>query len=487
MRFIKVLLLSLVLLVFATPSFQYGLKIFNETPLKGFYHKYPPPSLDSLTPSGWFSSRFQDAFTQHLNDHTGLRNTLIRISNQADYSLFGIIHAEGFIRGKQGYLYEEDYIHEYTGEYFIGQAAIDKKLLRLKDVIDSLRARHVTLLLVYEPGKASFYPEHIPLRFHPEKRSLTNYEYMTRRSAELGIGFLDMNRYFLLMKDTARFPLFPKYGMHWSLFGVPYAVDTLARAIEHETGVALPRFSSGRYIRSGIPMGSDNDIGELLNVVCPLHPTQGGFPQVTFAKSPPAPLKVLAIADSYYLNIITAYGRKMFASQDYWYYNKKVFPYQNNNPPLYVDKSNLREKLENYNLVLLMISEINLHCGFWNFADEAYAAFHPGLREPLVWGIENDIRNDREWFRFMVRKARIQHRPLEEMIREDAWYTFYTNFNELKGKSYWDSVYHITFDIKNNAEWYAQVVKKAADRKIPVDSMLLLDAVYCYGQSKNKH
>ena len=487
MRVIKFALLVLILVVMGASSLQFSWHLVKEPPLVGYFNLKELPTIKEFTWKKWFSEDFQEELSSRLHDNSGLRNTMIRINNQYDFSLFGLIHAEGFVKGKQRYLYEEDYIHEYTGEYFIGKAVIDKKLARLKNVIDSLKAHNIPLLLVYEPGKASFFPEYIPRRFHPERRTLNNYEYMVSRSQELGIDFMDMNSYFLKMKDTARYPLFPRYGMHWSLYGVPKAVDTLKRSIEKMTGTILPGFKTSRLYHAETPMGTDNDIGEMLNLVCPLNHEPDVYPFIAFDKTPPVTLSALVIADSYYGNIVDDFGPHMFRNQDYWYYNSKLYPYMNCNPPKYVDKSGLREKLTSYNVILLMVSEINLHCGFWNFADEAYMAFHPEKKDPLLYGFENSIRNDRGWFRFMVKKSKIQGRPVEEMVREDAGYTFYSNYNNLPGKTYWDSVYHLAFDIRYNAEWLAKVTKKAHDWKIPVDSVVMLDAIYCYEQSKKKH
>ena len=487
MRFTKVTLLVLALFAISFSALQERFHIFSEPDLKGYSQRKKAPSLKQFTWKGWLSGGFQDEFSQRLNDNTGLRNSLIRLNNQYDYSLYSIIHADGFILGKQHYLYEEDYIHEYTGDYFIGKTAIDRKLSRLKNVTDSLGANGIPLLLVYEPGKASFYPEYIPERFHPGSRSVSNYEYFVRQSERLGLPFIDMNRLFLAMKDTSSFPLFPRYGMHWSLYGVPYAVDTLAKTVGLATGISMPKFSTLPVVPSNVPQGTDYDIGELLNLVFPLPPTPGAYPTVTFGKTGPGSLSVLVIADSYYINIVETYGRKLFQSQEYWYYNRKMYPNHNNSPPQYVDKSNLHDRVKNFDVILLMVSEINLHCGFWGFADEAFLAFHPEIRDPLIYGIENDIRNDREWFRFMVEKARLKNCPLEEVIHEDAGYTFYANYDSLQGKSYWDTVYRITFDIRNNPEWLSQVVKKAKDLNISVDSMLLRDAIYSYEQSKKNH
>ena len=486
MRRIKVIILFLFLSLMLISIIQFRFRLFNEAPLTGYYSQSELPNLKFFTWTRWFSGEFQDQFSLRVNDNIGFRKSLIRISNQYDYSMFGIIHAKGFIQGKDRYLFEEDYIHEYNGEYFIGQRTIDKKLSRLKNVMDSLRSYHIPLLLVYEPGKASFYPEYIPSRFQSDKREETNYDYFVKRSRDLGLTFMDMNSYFLQMKDTARFPLFPRYGMHWSLYGVPFAVDTISRLIESATGRKLPDFNIRRLNVSDTPLGTDNDIGELLNLACPLQPTPGAYPVVEFSHDPGMSLSALVIADSYYVNIVEDYGSRIFKIQDYWYYNKKVYPYQNNDPPVYVDKSNLRERLLKYDVVLLMVSEINLHCGFWNFADECFLAFHPEATDPMVYKIENEIRNDREWFRFMVKKSRLQDRPLEEMVRGDAEYTFFTNYSNLQGKSTIDTIHYIALTIKNNPEWLAVVEKKAHDLNIPIDTMVMLDARYSYDQSKKK-
>ena len=487
MRTTKIILLFLILLALAASPLQMCFPLFKELPLKGFFIQSPPPSLKYFTWRRWFSSDFQDQFSTRLNDNAGLRNSLIRLGNQYDYSLFGLTHAKGFVQGKSRYLFEEDYIHEYNGDYFIGTAVIDKKLARLKNVCDSLKAHHIPLLLVFEPGKASFYPEYIPRRFHPEKNSPINYGYFVQRSRELGLPFTDLNSYFLKMKDTSRYPLFPRYGMHWSLYGVTYAVDTMIRLVESATGKKLPGFTISRLTASSTPRGTDNDIGELLNLACPLAPTPGAYPTIVFGQEQLKSLAALVIADSYYINIVEDYGSKIFKTQDYWYYNKKLYPYQNNNPPQYVDKNNLRDKLLKFDVVLLMVSEINLHCGFWNFADESYLAFHPETKDPLLYGIENEIRNDREWFQFVSKRTLLEQMTLEKTIRANAEYMFYTNYNDLPGKSYLDTIQYIAMNIKNNPEWIAQITKNALEQNMPLDTAIMLNAIYTYNQSKNNH
>ena len=426
MKHLKNILFVVILAVLAFPMIQARYPVVGEKRLAGYFRLREKPTVWSFTVKGWFGGSFQDEFQQLVEDHVGFRNSLFRIHNQYDYSLFGISHAQGFIRGKGGILFEEDYIHEYTGKYFIGKQTLNGKLDRLKDLYLRLKKENKDLILVFEPGKASFEPEYIPGHYRPGERSLTNYEFMISGLQARNIPFLDLNRYFLMMKDTSRHPLFPKYGMHWSMYGLKFAIDSLVKYIGSVRNATLPRIAVTKTLFSDKPLGTDNDIGELLNLIWPLPGTPGAFPEMAVdTLSGKKSLKVLVIGDSYYLNIKKTVSDSIFGSEEYWYYNSKVYPdIVDDDNPVYIDKSNLSGKLLQFDVVLLMVSEINLHCLYLGFIDEAYCAFHPGFREDPVSSIENDIRINREWFRFVVAKARSQNRSLERMIRLDAEYMY---------------------------------------------------------------
>ena len=133
-----------------------------------------------------------------------------------------------------------------------------------------------------------------------------------------------------------------------------------------------------------------------------------------------------------------------------------------------------------------MVSEINLHCCFWGFADEAFLAFHPEIRDSQLKKIENSIHSDREWFRFMVKKSRDTKKPLDQVIRADADYAFSSNYQNIEGKVYEDTIQYYRINLSYNADWIAGVTKKAQERNIPVESMMLIEAKQFYDQSKMK-
>jgi hypothetical protein len=249
----------------------------------------------------------------------------------------------------------------------------------------------------------------------------------------------------------------------------------------------MPEFRISYLHRSSQSLDSDYDIGDLLNLLFPLRPTPEVYPFVPFGSMANGNMPALVIADSYYVQLVESYGLKMFGKQDYWYYNHSLYPHQNETPPMRIDKSDMRNKLLQYKVVMVMVSDINMHSCLWSFADEAFLAFHPETKDSQLYTIENSIRFDREWFRFMVKRAREQNVSLEQEIRENAEYTFLSNYQNLEGKTFQDSIQFLRLSIKNNPEWCANVTKKAREANIPVDSMMLLDAIYSYTQSKKNH
>ncbi|MBL7138315.1 MAG: hypothetical protein ISS17_06045 [Bacteroidales bacterium] len=428
MRIGKYLLLFMILLLLVLPFIQRHIPLVKERKLVGFFRLAPSPSWQEFTWKRWFHGEFQDQMTGRVEEHIGFRKSLFRLHNEFDFRLFRISHAEGFICGKEDNMFEEDYILEYTGKYFIGEETWNTKLEKLAEVKTRLSSMGTELILVLEPGKASFSPEFIPVRYLAHGTSLSNYTYVTHWLDAHDVPYLDLNRWFIQAKDTSRFPLFPKYGMHWSLYAVPLVVDTLSRYIELATGTTIPALTIQRIEISDSLQWTDRDIADLLNLIFPLPSTETAYPVVSVEPDSIVPhLKALVIADSYYLNIKHGYSPKLFAGEEYWYYNSKLYPHiEDDREPVYVDKSNLQEKLLQFDVVLLMVSEINLHCGFWNFADEAYQAFSPDHQDPPWYPYENMIRNQREWFRYMVKKAENNFNSLENTIRMDAKFLYNT-------------------------------------------------------------
>jgi hypothetical protein len=422
---IKKILFTVLILFLIAPAIQDILEVVPDVPLYGYAASHSKPDLKYFTWRRWFIGNFQQEFTAQVEDHIGFRNDLIRLRNQVDFSLFRQSNAPGFMVGKKDMFFEEDYIHEFTGAYFIGPDLWDKKINRLRSVYDSLKAHEVPLIIIIEPGKATFYPEYIPHRFHPEHRTQSNYEYFVQRSSDLAIPLLDLNRLFCLMKDTSRYPLFPKYGMHWSWYGMTKVLDTMIRYIEEHSGKDLPDVVISGVEFTAKSRATDDDIAGMFNLIWQPKRITLPYPDLYYDTTRSGKTaSALVVADSYFVTLADSIANNIFRRWDYWYYNNKLFPWQNEDPPKYVDKTGLLEQYFAYDFILLMISEVNFHNAFWNFPDEAWLAFHPDSVENPVYRIENNILNDRTWFRFIVKGAKADQRPLWEAIHGNAAWVY---------------------------------------------------------------
>ena len=94
------------------PAIQKKYAIFQVKKLDGDFVLTEKPVFSW---TDWFDGRFQMTYDKYLEDHIGFRDFLVRLTNQIDYSLYRIPHAEGVIVGKDDQLIEYDYIRAYTG------------------------------------------------------------------------------------------------------------------------------------------------------------------------------------------------------------------------------------------------------------------------------------------------------------------------------------------------------------------------------------
>lgn len=481
MKALKIFLIFFLVCLLFIPVLQATFSFFREKELTGYFDLQPKPSIREFTWEQWENGAFQTGINQRLEDHVGFRKSLIRIRNEMDYRVYGMINVPAFIQGKNGYLFEEEYIYEYTGKYFIGKKPIESAMYKLKYVQDSLRAMGIDLLVVIEPGKASLCSEYIPDHYHPEKRSLTNYQYLIKQMNELQIPYLDLNQYFLQIKDTCRYPLFPPYGMHWSMYGEFLAVDTLIKYMEQVRQTDIPDFSMKSVVISDSLQMTDNDIGEMINTIFPLPKVNMAYPVIEFEKDPAKKiLNILTIADSYYLNVRGGYSYALFNHDEFWFYNSKVYPENYSAPPVDVDHSKLPEKIKTVDVILLMSSEINLHCLFWNFIDQVYAVLNPSDGDPWIHFYENKIRNQREWFAFIAKEAEKEFLSIRQKVRMDAEYLLYLNFDTLSPKTMEDSIHYIMHAIRIDPDWLSSTSRKATERQIPIEQMIRKEAEYVY-------
>ncbi len=424
----KILFVTLMVVLF-TPLFQQLTRVVNETPLRGAIKKAEEPLFSW---DDWFNGSYQKAAEKYLNTKFGFRNAMVRVNNQLYYSLFNKAKANGVVIGKKKYLYEYSYIDAYYGTDFLGTDTIHRMFMKLKALQDTLDKQGKTLLLVLAPGKATFFPEYIPDRYKREK-TRTNLEEYVKQSTLYGIHYLNFSKWFVAMKDTARYPLYPKTGIHWSYYGMSLAADSMVKTLEHLRKTDLPDIIVKKIEVSRTLRDPDRDIEKGMNLIFPLPNFPMPYPVLEVDTAGKTRPNALVIADSYYWQMFNEkLPHRLFNHHEFWFYNRQIFPKRKDGVQ-WANELDLTQELPKQDIIILLCTEPVLKRLFWGFVDDAYDVyFRPGeyrKRHPewkrdkiKLEHIINSIRNDKKWYEKIVRKAKKRGIPVDSMLRTDAVY-----------------------------------------------------------------
>ena len=412
---IKNIIYSIVLILLILPFIQEQLDIFKINPLKGSFKKLEEPEFSF---SAYYSGEFQNKYNDYLEQNIGFRPFFIRVNNQIAFSIYDTALANWVIIGKRNYLYEKNYITAYLGKDFIGKEKIDNKIEKVKFLQDTLQKIGVKLVLIFAPGKASFYPEYIPDKYNPSEKTISNYDYYTKRCIEEGINHINFSEYFIQLKDTSRYLLVPKCGIHWSLYGVAIAIDSLKKYMEKSQNIKIPDIIWDTIEVTKDLRDTDYDIADGMNLLFTIPHQKMAYPKLLFEKNPDKiKPNVITIADSYYWNIFGAgMATQLFGNNSFWYYNKMAHNTEYSEPKK-VDELNLKKEIESQDFIFLLASEINLHKFAFGFIDKAFELYST---DKEIAYYEDLIRSSPKWIAKIAKKAKEKNISLDEMIRQDA-------------------------------------------------------------------
>lgn len=366
-------LFLLVLVILFLPLLQSKFKIFPVTPLKGAVEVIPDPYISK---ERWFSGEYQKEQEAYVKDSFGLREPLIRLYNQWNYTLYKKPSAGGVIIGRDGYLYEENYINASLGLDFIGEDSIRNQVRKLKQIAEALKKKDIDVVVLLAPGKGSFYPEFFPEEYDTVSQGETNAELFKKHLKSEGINLLDAHTWFGEMKLTVHreHKLYSKTGVHWSKYGEYLVADSLIRYLSEFRTTGFPRLVLDSLEKTGELRSTDDDIWQGMNVFFRFPDFEMTYPHFHRIGAEKNTTKVLTIADSYFWGMYWMGIRKdFFAGGEFWYYFKERYPQQFRTPSP-VSGINLSQEIEKHNVVVLICTDANLPRFGFGFIDEVYAS-----------------------------------------------------------------------------------------------------------------
>jgi len=425
MKHIKKISFVLLILMFFLPFLQHTVLFIKLKPLNGYFVL---PKKPTFTYSNWLSGKFQDSLYKYTEHNIGFRSLLVRINNQIDFIFFKKTKTFNVVFGKDNVLFQDFYISSLWGDDFVGDIIIKDKVRKLAYIQQKLFERKKYLIFLIASGKASIYENNIPDKYLKKPKKINNYDVCVNEFKKNNINYIDIKSYFLKIKDTSSYPLFPKCGTHWSGYGLTLVVDTLFKYIEKISGYDLIDFHSekgvitDKYLRF-----TDNDIGESLNLLWNIPNWTMYYPKVVFEKNANKfKPTLLSIGDSFNQSFwgFYPYFKKLLSNKSqFWYYFKVIsWPEAIEKEFIKVEDLNITEELSKFDIILIVTSEHNLSNIGFGFIEKVYTIMKYPTYEMEI-KIQNNIANiksNTEWFDAVKKKAHEKGISIDEMLRKDA-------------------------------------------------------------------
>jgi len=346
-------------------------------PLKGHIEKIDRPQFKL---ANWFDGTYQKQMDKRTQSKFGFRSVFIRIKNQIDYTFFDEIHAKDVVEGKHGYLYEEAYIKSYLGKSFIGEKAIIEKTQKIKQLQDKLAQLDKTLMVVLAAGKATFYSDYFPPEYDTVEKKMSNYTFYRQQLLHQQVDFIDFNDWFLQLKDTSQYILYPKRGIHWSRYAEILVGDSILKYIEHKQQVDIPEILVTGIQTSTKPKFKDNDLADGMNLLFSSENEVLAYPDFYFVDKNKTKLNALIIADSFYWGLHSlSFSSGMFNDAQFWFYNNDYHKATGESGKV-ADLDLLKETL-NCDVIILMATEATLDSFAWRYVNILYEALNRKVDE----------------------------------------------------------------------------------------------------------
>ena len=429
----------------------FNLPIFK--PLKGVVVEEAKPEF---TFRNCCDGSFQQQVEPYLKQHLGCREPLIRLYNQYLWDCYGKTPVtEGQVTfGKDGWMYEPWVVADHYQRQFRYYASDStqmatmlseeaQRVLQLQEILDSYG---IKLFVCLVPAKDLICPEYLPenqdTRFDNEPKISARF-FNEEIYTQLGINHLNLEQWFLQIKDTADFMLFPKTGTHWSRYAALQGADTLIRYMEHLGDINMRNLVIGpRELDNA--RDPDDDLESLLNLIRPLPKPNYYYANATTDGDTTAMKpKIIVIGDSFWWTIAAQLPLgEIFSESPYWYYNSTVYydPRYNS-----VNELDLTEELLSSNFVVLFYcatQQYRMNDGFTQKALDALVSVPDEIAFDSAAYIEREIQKtiarllaDHNSMDMVREKAETNGFSIEEQLRADAEWII--NYQILQGTFNW--------------------------------------------------
>ena len=462
----------LILFFLCVPRLQELFKFFYIHPLYGVTQEATLPEMNR---KDWLDGTFQKNFDEYYDQNFGFRTLFVRLFNQLDYSLFKKINVDA-IPGKDGYFFQGGYLDEITGKNFIGDDKMKENIDHLKRLQNYFDSKNILLVTVLAPSKTYCYHDFLPDNTLREESPQRNYFSLLKYCQQDSINYIDLNKWFVQIKDTSRYPLFSKVGIHWGYYGMALCADSIKKYIEHKLGIEMPEITWTLDHPDKL-RGTDYDLGEIMNVLERLPHYKMVYPIFEIRDKPNSKkIRLLVNADSFYWTIYNEkVFRRSFEKETFFYYCSSIRPEDAFPSDKVVDLDIIKE-VNNYNVIVLLQSSANYGNPGANFIQYFNHELQrrSSYRDTIVKRLTDIYPN-------LVQENRIP--MLNFSTKESAISFLADSLTQVR----FDRISKIKFQMRRDPDWYKQIVEKAKDSNLSVEAMMDFDANWLCDQDDEKY
>ena len=325
----KIILFSLTAVLLFASLIQQATGVFSFKDLRGVTEMKDKPLLSLQC---FREGTYQSEAEAYLKQHYGFREPLTRLYNQNLWTFFRYSQVEEDQRimiTPDNWIFEPWTVEEFYQSRIYLQAKDSAEIVsmfeaqaqRLLQIQELLEPYGTHLFVALLPGKEQICSEHMPKNtcYFKEKK-ITAFDFYSKRLKELGVNHINLGEWFMQMKDTVSYPLFPQTGTHWSNLAAIHSADTLIRYMEHLSDSNMINLKAGSTFQR--TLNPDADLEGLMNLIWPIQKAPNFLAEAYYDYDTTAwRPRLLTIGDSFYWNILNFTPVwDVFESVPFWYY-----------------------------------------------------------------------------------------------------------------------------------------------------------------------
>ena len=503
---IKTILFSLTAVLLFASLLQQATGFCKVKELKGAVSQTPKPEFSF---QNYCNGKLQNGLERYLQQYYGFREPLTRLYNQCLWSFFRFSQVNEDNRiliSDDNWIFEPWSVEEYYQSRVYRYAKdsddmvhkMEAEAFRLYQLQHILESNGTHLFVALLPGKELICGEHMPKneKYYREKQ-ITATEFYSKQFKELGINHVNFADWFVQIKDTVSYPLFPQTGTHWSNYASMHVADSLIRYMEWLGDLNLINLEIGHpYEKTLYP---DDDLESLMNLIWPLKKAPNYMADVMFVPDSTAVKpKLITIGDSFYWNLInkSSFGTP-FSAFPYWFYFSSAYFSESNT---HVSQINVLDEVLSADYVMLFYSTAPIYGMSNGFSEKMLLelCYEKEEIDARVSQIRQTIESDDLWKDRVFQQALDKGRNYEQELTSEINLMIFNNLEDYfpalcdsiptkrslsAGYLMGDSLAFVKWNVKETVQSIKDSPKqmeeerqKAVERGLDIESMVLYDA-----------